>query len=201
MRDPLLGEFDNALQAITVGENVVRLPKSGSNVALRKKLGFTEISESASWYYVEKLPKGWTVEQDPDDIESCNIFDEKARKRGSISIILANSLIVAAFTHFYHRFYGLVEEVKSEENGEIETGRVLFLYDRTDENYKVRFCRCDRMVEDFMDSQDCINTAMYQLDKTFPGCNDIDNWDDETLSAYQEYVSEFEICRCCNNHA
>lgn len=204
MKDPIWGEFASALQAITLGENIIRLPKSGSNVSIRSKLGFKEIGESASWYYIVKMPDGWTIKQDELEKESCDIFDQKGRKRGSISVILLNDVIVTAFAHFYRRYYGLVEEIgtdttsaEANEKEQTEKGRALYILDRTNPNYKVRFCKCGRVVEDFMDSQDCINTALSMLDTILPGCNDVDNWDDNTLSAYQGYFDEFEICRCC----
>lgn len=202
MKDLLLGEAEKAIQFVNAGENTIRLPKTGTNVNMRTKLGFTTIAESESWFYLVELPKGWRVEQD-SDIDNCSIIDAKDRKRGNIFLVVTNNIVVAAYTTFYRRFYAKVEEfvdeetVKETEDDETrEKGRVIYLLDRQNPDYKVKFCFCDRCIDDFEEASDCENSAIYILNKIYPGCNDVDNWEDHTLEKFKDYFEEWNLVKC-----
>ena len=193
MKDLLLGEVEKAIQIINSGGNSIRLPKSGTNVNMRTKMGFETIAESDSWYYLVELPKGWSVEQDTD-MESCLIVDNKGRVRGNIFLVVNNDTIVAAYTTFYRRFFAIVEESVDKETG--KKGRVLYILDRTNPDYKVQFCSCSRAIESFEDIAACQESALLTLNRVHPGCNDVDNWEDETLEKFKLYLDEWSLIKC-----
>lgn len=166
----------------------VNLPKAGINSEMRKKLGIEVVSESDSWYYTVKVPKGWKVVVCNDGYEDeIFIVDEQERRRIEVVIDLKqDGNVLAAYTRVLRRFYAIVETS--------EIGRKVYLRDRLSQDFSMPICMCGRTNSSVEEKEEsCGYMAMAELSETYPSCNDITAWDDDhQLVELEKFQEEYE---------
>lgn len=180
------------LNVIITDKGAVRLPKAGTNAEMREKLGIKVLEESDSWYYLVKLPKDWNVVCVSDGYdEECYILDKDQRKRIRLIVELRpDGTVLAATAQVYKRFYTTLE-VNGRE-------RTVYLRDHMNPAFSMAICNCKRpymYFDDFGDSSECILGSMKELERSYPGCNDITLWGGNPLEELEKFQMDYQIHR------
>ncbi len=184
------------LNIIVTDEGVIRLPKAGTNAEMRKKLGMKVLEESDSWYYLVKLPEGWNVVclSDVYD-EECYIVDQNQTRRIRLIVELrADGTVLAATAQVYKRFYTTLEANERE--------RTVYLRDHMNPAFSMAICKCQRPYTDFDDlgePSECILASMKELERSYPGCNDITIWDGNPLEELEKFQRDYQFTVCKKN--